>query len=415
VRGGGCALFALGVAIALQSAALAADASPPAAHDPPGILPEDSILTRRQHDRLKRESKPAEHPSHSPKLGGYLQVDVPLAVSPGNVLGSSTVLRRLYLAIYGRLGADWKYRGQFGFNKGKAVVSTTVLSYLGFEPAKITLGYQKEPFSLEYMTAPKQRAFTERALPTAVVPGKKIGLTIGGHGRRWTLAGGVFGAKYNNTPSGDPGGNATQARFGESLRGTFAPIATRDFVWEVGVSAATRVADSSHTFGFDSRPEEDVVGARLVNTGQIEDVTSVQNYGGESGVYAGRVTVQGEYLDARLKRSGSLPQLNFDGWYVQATWTLTGGRRRFVPSIGKVLAPTSQPRAVELALRYSALDLNEGGVSGGDEHDITAGVNWYAMHDVLLMVDYTHVQSVVGGAYHGVSSNIVEARAQVVF
>lgn len=415
MRRGWCALFALGATIALQSAAFAVGGKPSAGHQLPGNHVENRILTRRRSDRLKRRTQPAGHQSNLPQLGGYLQVDVPLAVSPGNVLGSSTVLRRLYLAIYGRVGEDWKYRGQFGFNKGQAVVSTAVLSYLGFRLAKITLGYMKEPFSLEYMTPPRQRAFTERALPTAVVPGKKIGLAIGGHGKRWTLAGGVFGAKYNSTPSGDPGGNASQARFGESLRGTFAPIATRDFVWEVGASAATRVADSSHTFSFDSRPEEDVVGARLVDTGEIGDVTSVRNYGGETGVYAGRVTVQGEYLDARLKRDGGLPQLRFEGWYVQATWTLTGGMRRFVPSIGKVFAPTSRPHAVELALRYSTLDLNDGGVSGGDERDTTAGVNWYAMHHVLLMVDYTHVQSVIGGAYHGVSSNIVEARAQVVF
>lgn len=398
MRRGWWAPFLFGSMTVLQGAAFADSANTSTDSGLPGILHDRSLVT-----------------DDTPQLGGYMQLDVPLAVSPANVLGSSTVLRRLYLGARGKFGTDWKYLAQFGFEKGKPAVSTAVVSYVGFKRTTITFGYMKEPFSLGYMTAPRQRAFTERALPTALVPGKKIGLMLGKHGRRWTLSGGVFGGKYNETASGDPGGNASQARFGESLRGTLALISAHDFVWEAGASAATRLADSTHIQSFDSAPEESVVGAELVNTGKIENVTSVHDYGGETGVFAGPLSIQGEYLIARVRRNGGARDLSFDGWYLQATWTLTGGMRRFLPSVGKVVAPASHPGTVELAVRYSTLDLNDGDVSGGYERDASAGINWYAMRNVLLMADYTHVQPMNGGAYDAVSSNIVEARVQVVF
>lgn len=409
------ALLVFSIMTALQSIALADDANTTADHSLPGILYNNDIITKQQYDRIRARTQAERRESKTMQLGGYMQLDVPLAVSPANVLGSSTVLRRLYLAAYGKLGTDWKYRAQFGFERGEAALSTAVVSYLGVRRATITFGYMKEPFSLGYMTAPRQRAFTERALPTAFVPGKRIGLMVDGHGKRWTLSGGIFGNRYDDTASGDPAGNARQARFGESLRGTLAPIMAHDFLWEVGASAATRAADSTHIYSFDSGPEEAVVGAKLVNTGKIEDVSSVQKYGAETGIFAGPLSVQGEYLVAEVRRSDRLPNLSFNGWYLQTTWMLTGGRRRFLPSVGKVFAPASYPGAVELALRYSTLDLNDDDVSGGYERDASAGINWYVMRDVLLMADYTHVQPVIRGTYDGVSSNIVEARIQVVF
>jgi phosphate-selective porin OprO/OprP len=379
-------------------------------------------ITKEQYQQLKQKNRHGKHKRKNlPHLVGYMQLDAPLSVSHGDFLGSSTLLRRLYLGVYGKIGSSWKYKAKFGFVSGKAGVSTAVLSYLGFKPASITLGYMKEPFSLNYMTSPTQLAFTERALPIGLVPGKKIGLLFGSHGRHWTVAGGIFGAKYNNVPRGNPGGKAGQARYGESLRATFTPIITKNIVWEIGASGAWRDADSAHTYKFKTRPEEYTVGATLAATGTIGNVQSVTSYGAETSLCTGPISLQGEYIGTRLNRDADSRDLTFDGWYTQVTLSLNGSARRFVPSKGKVVGvkPTSSVGsgglgALELALRYSTVNLNDIDINGGKQRDITFGVNWYPESRIRISLDDTRVLPLQGGKYDGVSSNIIEARAQVV-
>lgn len=397
-------------------------------------LHENHVITDKQYQELKQQQekqqqawskKPARPPAASaggvatylPHVGGELQVDGPIWVSKGGKLGQSTLLRRAYVNLYGNIGKAWKYKTQFGFINGSAGLSTGVISFVGIKPLRITAGYMKEPFSLDYMTSPTQLAFTERALPIALVPGKKIGLLAFVHGDYWTLAGGAFGAKYNSTPS-----VGTESRYGESVRGTFVPVHTGNFMWEVGGSAAYRVADSGHTFSFKSKPEENVVGADTVSTGTIKDANSLTSYGAETAMVSGPFSVQSEYIGTKMDRSSGNSNLNFDGWYVQGTWALNGKPRHFVPSKGVMVGvkPTSPVSAGgwgawELAARYSGLDLNDASITGGDERDVTLGVNWYPEKRLRFTVDYTHVQPINGGAYKGIAANIVEARAQVVF
>lgn len=384
------------------------------------MLYQDHVITKKQYQQLKQKEK--HKGKYLPYLGGYMQLDAPLSVSHGNFLGSSTLLRRLYLSAQGKIGSSWKYKTQFGFISGKAGVSSAVLSYLGLKPVSITFGYMKEPFSLDYMTSPTQLAFTERALPIALVPGKKIGLRVGSHGQRWAIAGGIFGAKYNHVPLGSSEDKADQARYGGSLRATFTPVVNQNIVWEVGASGAWRDTGRPYTYKFKTRPEEYVVGATLAKTGAIANVQSVTSYGVETSLYDGPVSLQGEYIGTHLNRDAGLEDPTFGGWYAQATWALNGSARHFVPSKGKVVgvkptAPVSGGGlgALELALRYSMVNLNDIGINGGKERNITFGINWYPESKIRIMLDDTRVLPLQGGKYDGISSNIIEARAQVAF
>ena len=59
------------------------------------------------------------------------------------------------------------------------------------------------------------------------------------------------------------------------------------------------------------------------------------------------------------------------------------------------LHPRGKRGAVELAVRYSTLDLNDldENVSGGKGDNVTIGVNWYANSNVRLMTNYALVKN----------------------
>ena len=124
-------------------------------------------------------------------------------------------------------------------------------------------------------------------------------------------------------------------------------------------------------------------GTALLDTGSLPDVDEVilRRRRGRDGprplLRAGRVHAvllrrSGRDGDGDARRNAS-----FDGWYLQASYVLTGERRRYSPSTGTFqgVKPKRKWGAVEIAVRYSTLDLNDTSVTGGDEEDWTVGLN----------------------------------------
>ena len=71
--------------------------------------------------------------------------------------------------------------------------------------------------------------------------------------------------------------------------------------------------------------------------------------------------------------------------------------------------------AWEIAARYSALDLNDEEVDGGDIRDITVGLNWYPNSYVRLLANYVYVLDINGGMHDDEDLDIFQVRAQVTY
>ena len=72
---------------------------------------------------------------------------------------------------------------------------------------------------------------------------------------------------------------------------------------------------------------------------------------------------------------------------------------------------------MEVACRYSTLDLNDAAVRGGQERNITAGINWYLRHKIRIMANYirTSVKDRAVPAIDEGRANIAMVRFQVNF
>lgn len=202
-----------------------------------------------------------------------------------------------------------------------------------------------------------------------------------------------------------------------SARVVFNPIKTKKKVLHLGL-AASREYPSDHLAHFDTAPEASLTKTYLVDTKPLPFTRSIDRAGLELGVMQGPLYVQGEYLTMAAHRENGLPEFRGRGYYLFGAWMLTGDTSRTYKN-GEFSLPKPKHKygALEVALRYSELNLRDGLVQGGREHDWTIGLNWY-IKNLKLQADYVwaHANDSPANLYVApVDPRVFEVRAQIYF
>ena len=316
------------------------------------------------------------------------------------------------LGLGGTVAHDFDFLLQYEMAKAfrgdspAAVLKDAWLGYSGLKSWDFRVGQMLEPFSLEELTSSRYTTFMERALPNALVPEYHLGVETSYHGKGWQATGGYFGRSIG------PGSN--DYGWGYAARVTADPIRSKGNLLHLGMSAAYRDPGDG-TVRFRARPETGLTDVRLVNTTTLHDVADYTTEGAEAAVVKGPFSLQAEYMLNQVNRGNGRADASFHGSYVYASWFLTGESRSYSEKRGVFVGikPQHGYGAVELAARYSTLDLNDAPVAGGVEHDWTLGLNWYATPSLRLMTNAVWVNS----TRRGVEDNlrILQARLQYAF
>lgn len=377
----------------------------------------DTVKVKTGSSGLKVESQDGDFKF---QVGGRVMVDAAVYDKDKTSLGTGAEIRRARLFAKGTVYNDWFYKAQIDFAGDDVSLKDMYMGYKGFDNFKITAGNHKEPFSLEELTSSKYITFMERGLPNAFSPGRDVGISVATNGDRWGARAGYFFDGVENDNSPDSQG------WGVTGRLHFAPVMDNGNIVHVGASASYR-GDGEDEVRFRARPESHVTSTRLVDTGTISDYSNQTLLGAEAAAVFGPFSLQGEYIQTSVDVDGPGSDPDFSGWYVFASYFLTGEHRPYKASSGtfgrvkpKSIVGKGGHGAWELAGRYSSIDLQDSGIGGGEEDNITVGLNWYATPNIRFMANYvrasTDPTSEVRYATAGdEDANIFQLRGQVDF
>jgi phosphate-selective porin OprO/OprP len=316
------------------------------------------------------------------------------------------------LGLSGTVANDFKFLLQYEFanalrgDSPGAELKDAWIGYSGLKSWDFRIGQFQEPFSLEELTSSRYITFMERALPNAFVPGYHLGASVNYRGKNWQATGGYFDRSIG--PGDDDEG------WGYSARVTAAPIHSKKSLLHVGASAAYRNPDDD-TVRFRVRPESGLTDVRFVSTGTLTHVDNYTTEGIEAAWVQGPFSLQAEYMLNQVGRFGGRDDVGFQGGYVYGSWFLTGESRAYSEKRGVFtrIKPQNRYGAVEVALRYSMLDLNDATVEGGEEDNWTLGLNWYVNQSMRVMTNAIWVNSTRRGVED--DPGILQARLQYDF
>ncbi|MFC1823282.1 OprO/OprP family phosphate-selective porin [Thermodesulfobacteriota bacterium] len=366
--------------------------------------------------------------------GGYIGADDELESSFNDLAGSKLDFRQFRLATLGTLG-DWAdFKLDIDFANVRDIKDEWIrlkkLPFIRF----ITLGYMKEPFSLSSWTSLKSIPFMERPLSSdAFSPGRNFGIrrhTAALDGRMtWAL--GFF---LNTGSFGTVGASKDQISdangFNLTGRVTYLPWYEEngERVLHLGLSYSHLFRDTADTGNpeqYRARPESRLTDDRLVDTGQFPS-KGAHLINPEFAMVKGPLSFQGEFTSV-VEDGEELGHLHLWGFYLGCSYFLTGEYKHYGRRSGTFfrLEPNQDFRfrgegwgALELALRFSFIDLNDEGIRGGKERNLTAGLNWYLTKKTRFMFNYINARvkdRLTPPAVEDGRANILQARFQIEF
>jgi phosphate-selective porin OprO/OprP len=387
------------------------------------------------------------------------------------IRNSGDNFRRAWIGFQGKFAGDFGYKFIYDFggtngdetyqtyiNKSLTLASTgagtgahiqsALITYKGIlDPFTFQIGAGAPPANLGDSTASDDLIFNERASPSQLARSLagddgREGVGLYGNGNWWFASAfltgdtagkapliapsngqGAFVGRVAFFPWNDPASNFS-VHLGGNYTDVFQPQETTN---NLGVT--------SSPIALSDRPELRVDNFTLINSGAI-NATSAYSAGLEGAVSWGPFLLEGENFWLGIDRkspAAGVSNPTFDGWYLDASWVLTGEYHAYNPATASYTRPSPaygfDPAAGnwgawEIASRYSDSDLDYhlhslvvgDPVFGGHQKIWTGALNFYPNDILKFGLEWENV-TVDNVALLGNDAkfNVVSVRSQVSF
>ena len=282
-----------------------------------------------------------------------------------------------------------------------------------FGNSTMSIGKQKEPISMERLTGMVFLPWQERSsIADTLLPSRNVGIVWSGsipkHYSSW-----AFGA-FNDWLDDNQDFDESASQF--VGRVTWAPFRSEDESNLLHVGLGYRYSDAREGFRFRTEPEfnksPSFVDTGVGVEGGLYPADDMTTYNVELAWRKGPIWLASEFFRTDVSNP-ALENPGFDGYYVSASWVLTGEMRPYNRKNG-LFRPVPVARSVyqngkgawEVAARYSATDLDDGLVNGGEVQIASLGLNWWLTPAISFGANYRYIWNELDGV-EGTSSGFM--------
>jgi len=259
------------------------------------------------------------------------------------------------------------------------------------------LGHFKEPFGMEMMTSSNFITLMERPLANQFDFDRALGFMIYNHhfNKRFSWFAGYFYPDFNFGVYKGKKYNLTFRVLGQPVYKT----SGKYIVLHIGAGYSYRYHDNKLLI-YKTRPEAHLA-PKYINL-EVNELKNYSSFKGELAFIYGPFSMEGEYTLVSLNMPESSlynkDKYLLNAYFVTVSWFLTGEHKNYSQSKGafdrlspkKNIGNNSGIGAVELALRYSNIDLVDEDITGGKMGNITAGLNWYLNPVTRISFNYIY-------------------------
>lgn len=368
-------------------------------------------------------------------LHGLLQVDTRTFFDDGGIQGNNSFLIRRARPIFsGTVFRDFDFMFNPDFGGSAVQIFDAYLNYRNAPWLQVRVGKFKTPVGLEYLQSDQVTLFNERALPTALVPGRDVGFQIWGdiNGGVVSYAAGIFNGVGDGRSSGNTDFDDGKEFAGRLFTQPFKK-STVDSLRGLGFGVGGSWGDYSlisatglpngNGYVTDGQQQFFAYNATTSADGEHWRVAPQGYY------YVGPFSLLGEYTIAAQKvRQTAAPfqsaLLRNTGWQVSAGWVLTGEEATFT---GVTPRNAFDPRAgkwgaFQIVGRYSELDVDDAAfpifanpASATAAQAWALGLNWYLNKNLTIKTSYSRTTFDGGGGVGATAPAIVTRQPEQVF
>jgi phosphate-selective porin OprO/OprP len=311
-----------------------------------------------------------------------------------NKSGSDNEIRLVRLYLINKFDEHWEgmLQTQISEHEGstKTVWKEAFLKYNGLGPFDLTFGKHKEPFGLQMLVNAERVLFLERAMiSSSFAPERSLGLTMSTYpGGKSSVELGIYSQSSSGNSSFSKGGpekdNPEKDTYAVTGRFTLAPLQTENSLIHLGLAGSYR------DFGGNDYQVKDRAEIHLAQQIVTSGKTVADNLillGAEAAAEFGPFSFQSEYMQLSVKANEGYVDSDYDGYYVQLGYLLTGGSRAYKKGRFGAVTPSSKIGAWQLMARYSVLNAEDHD-EGVNVENIVLGLNWFANKSVRISTNY---------------------------
>lgn len=310
--------------------------------------------------------------------------------------GTGTKFRRARLYFQGQFYRLGFFKVEYDFADSGSGGAQFTDVYAGVSLPNVGLlrvGHFKEPFSLQFQNSSNFSSFNERAGIQAFSPGRNTGIMLNGTAFGRDTA---YAIAFLRETDEFGNGFSNRSNYHLTTRLTRVPWFEDggERLLHVELGYSHQFADKSEGTRFKAAAA-DSFAPTLVDTGELA-ANNVDLVNAGFAVLQHSLSLQGE-ATLSVVHGGIQEEPVFWGAYIELSWWVTGEKRSYLRGRGvfsrvvpkKRFDPASgQYGALELAARYSWLDLSNDGIRGGWLEEWSLAFNWVLFSNLRMSNNY---------------------------